>query len=295
MRFSVLAPALGILLPAVVLAQFLPTGEFLIDTAHLNSPGEVRDPAVGFDGTNFLAVWWDERSGDEALYAARVSPTGEVLDPSGMMVAPSGDGNRLAVAFDGVNYLVVYGANGHMRARRIAPDGIVLEPEVTISDEGQVQETPAVAFDGTNYLVVWADYRVDNFDIYGARVSPAGVVLDSPSVAIADSLLWEETPVVCATAAGFLVAWDAEYDPRNIRAARVTGSGQVLDPNGFPIAPNPAWQSMPAIAFDGANALVTWRDDHSGGGELYGARVTPSGQVLDTTGFLISAAPDRQE
>jgi hypothetical protein len=52
---------------------------------------------------------------------------------------------------------------------------------------------PEVAFDGSNYLVVWYDDR-DLYNepaIYGARVSPNGVVLDRDGFGIgfADKLL----------------------------------------------------------------------------------------------------------
>ena len=35
------------------------------------------------------------------------------------------------------------------------------------------------------------------------------------------------------------------------------------------------------MAFDGANFLVVWEDERSGGSDIYGARVTPGGTVYD--------------
>jgi hypothetical protein len=295
MRLCILAGAFCLPIATAVHAQCLPSGEFLIDTARLSAPGAAWEPAVGFDGTEFLVVWLDERTGDCALFAARVSPAGEVIDPNGIMVAQDAENWRPAVAFDGTNYLVVYGENGHIRARRVSPEGTVLEPEIEVSNAGQSQENADVAFDGTNYLVVWEDYRVDNNDIYCARVSPAGVVLDTAGIPVADSLYGETMPDVCARPGGFLVVWQTEYEQRNIRAARVTSAGQVLDPNGLVLAPNAAEQVYPTVAFDGTNALAVWQDYRTGAADIYGARVTPSGTVLDSAGFLISGAGERQE
>jgi hypothetical protein len=97
---------------------------------------------------------------------------------------------------------------------------------------------PAVAFDGTNYLVVWMDGRGTFYDIYGARLSRAGVVLDQ---------------------------------------------------GGFAISTAAREQLMPAVAFDGTNYLVTWTDYRSEtNSDIYGARVSRAGAVLDPAGIAIS-------
>ena len=46
------------------------------------------------------------------------------------------------------------------------------------------QWDPAIALDGANYLVVWTEGDIGNYDVYGARVSAAGAVLDSGNIAI---------------------------------------------------------------------------------------------------------------
>ena len=51
-----------------------------------------------------------------------------------------------------------------------------------IADDSFMQTDPTVTFTGENYLVVWSDekYGPSNvFHPFAARVTPAGVVLDS--------------------------------------------------------------------------------------------------------------------
>src|SRR5438552_17715038 len=72
-------------------------------------PIEQTDPAVGFDGTNYLVLWdrFDPNLKTAGTYATRVAQDGTVLDPDGIQIA---DGFRLSpkLAFDGTNYLVVW-------------------------------------------------------------------------------------------------------------------------------------------------------------------------------------------
>ena len=123
---------------------------------------------------------------------------------------------------------------------------LIISPEYPVSEEvvsgpaPSFQQSPALGYDGTNYLVVWHDYRSGETDIYGARVTSAGTVLDAAGIAISTA-------------------------PR----------GQV----------------RPAVAFDGTNYLVAWSDARTGSFDVYGARVSTTGSVLDPAGFAISTGP----
>jgi hypothetical protein len=57
------------------------------------------------------------------------------------------------------------------------------------------EESPAVASDGTNFLVVWIDSRANpNGNIYAARVSPAGTLLDPTGIDVHRESLREGEP-----------------------------------------------------------------------------------------------------
>lgn len=88
-----------------------------------------------------------------------------------------------------------------------------------------------------------------------------------------------------------LIVWEeGNFDgEKDIIGARVSKSGQLLDPIGFPISLAAGNQYYPAVASDGENFLVVWEDygpEHNF--QVFGARVMASGAVLDPQGLPIS-------
>ncbi|MBM3322193.1 hypothetical protein FJY69_01745 [candidate division WOR-3 bacterium] len=146
------------------------------------------------------------------------------------------------------------------------------------------QNSSVAAFNGTCILAVWVDRRGGESDIYGCRVTPDGVLLDSVGIAIPTAPRTQWYPAVCSDGTDFLVAWwwwDESGGASRIYASRETSAGTVLDTAGIRVSPAASGQSMPAIAFDGADYLVTWVDDRNGSRDIYGARVSPAGVVGD--------------
>jgi hypothetical protein len=168
---------------------------------------------------------------------------------------------------------------------------------IAISKAASIQYSPAVGFDGTNFLVVFEDRASYNGDIYGARVTPTGVVLDPTGFVICHAANdpTAPAPAVSFDGANFLVVWGdirRGSDSIDIYGARVTPQGMVLDTSGIVISQATYIQYQPAVDFDGTNFLVVWHDARGGGLsiDIYGARVTPAGVVLDPTGIPISLA-----
>jgi hypothetical protein len=277
-------------------------GEFLVDTSGASAE---ELPAGAFDGTNYLVVWRDDRNRDSTsdIYGSRVTRAGVVLDPVSFVISEAaGWQNTPALAFDGANFLVVWQEwhgvdSSDIYGCRVTPEGAVLDSGgIPISTAANGQEWPKVAFDGTNFLVVWVDGRDFDYDLYGCRVTPQGVVLDPSGFAIClETSVWYE-PAVAFDGTNFLVVWvDGRGSDYDLYGCRVTPQGSVLDPSGIAICAVAAIKYDPAVAFDGANFLVVWADRRSDEDyDLYGSRVTPQGMVLDSSGFVVSQAAGDQ-
>lgn len=188
-----------------------------------------------------------------------------------------------------------------------------LRPDpIPISADTGSQGFPAVASDGQgNYLVVWQDTRSCNtplppiappfsfsecsYDIFGARVTAAGEVLDKKGFPISTAIGNQILPRVSFAGGRYLVVW---YDTRNggedrfilgntvdIYGALVdTKSGMpiVLNHGGLPISAEPGegLKGPPNVASDGSGFLVVFNDNQIGFGVL-ATRVTSEGEVLD--------------
>lgn len=81
-------------------------GEFLIDTntVYITAAGSQSNPTVGFDGTNYLIVWAEDRSDLNLydIYGARVNGAGNVIDTITIAISTATDWQTSpGIAFDG--------------------------------------------------------------------------------------------------------------------------------------------------------------------------------------------------
>lgn len=212
--------------------------------------------------------------------------------PSDIVVSTTGyPYSAPAIAWDGSNWLVVwedlrnddvfhgvYGA-------RVSADGVLLDTDgIPISTRAEGEGSPTVAHDGSNYLVAWSDGRGTSADVYGARVSASGTVLDPDGVRISTSESDELNARVAGGASGWFVVW---YEDRftagthyeSIRGARVGADGTVLDSSGLVLENEVIVRSggfAPQVSFDGASFLAIWDRLGSGHGAV---RVLPDGSI----------------
>ena len=186
----------------------------------------------------------------------------------------------------------IYGARINTNGYNL--DGIVNLPICTALND---QVFPSVSWNGETFLVVWQDGRNGGrSDIYGARVTPQGIVLDPDGfpIHIGTSLYNQVLPVVSFDGTNHLVVWEGQgkKNIHNIYCTRVSPEGEVLDQQPIPLAPSAQDQTYPAVDFDGNNYLVVWsQKESSSQWDVMGARVTPLGEVIDTEPVKINSSP----
>ena len=181
----------------------------------------------------------------------------------------------------------IYGA-------RINKDGNVFpedENGFPICAAANDQMFPTIASDGEDFLVVWQDMRSGKrWDIYGARVTSQGRILDTDvytdGFPIAIGKYDQVSPALAFDGENYLVVWQGKRTPRlwNIyyMTVPVSKDGESPVESPTPLASSSKNQVSPSVAYNGENYLVVWQDFRSGKfWDIYGARGTPSGGFLD--------------
>ena len=256
-------------------------------------------PEVCCGDSNYLVVWNDRRNPPHmSIYGARVDFNGNVLDPTGINLTGTMHQNT-GVAFDGTNYMVlslVWSADPwcyKIYARQVNQDGVPIG-SFKIANTTRVTGlfdhiSPSLAFDGTNYLVVWADYLNGNYDIYGVRFTPAGVVLDTIPFLVCRSAGTQDLPRLTFGGDKYFAVWhDTRGDGNDVYGVSIDPSGISYDTTGMAISSEVGEQSQSYVSFDGSKYVVVWTDSRNGDNDIYCARISTDGTVLDPHGIEVA-------
>lgn len=238
-------------------------GSFVI----CNKPGGQVDPAVTFNGENFLVVWSDpayDRAG--GIVVARVTPQGAVID-SGVQVS-EGDASP-DISFDGSRSLVVWseeylGIQGRFVNNFAQPEDTVF----TVARIAATSTEPKIAFGNGVYLVVYADFCTTgiSLDIYGQLVSCQGQLVGN-EIPIAEGSMIQSNPDIDYDGTNFIVVWSqGSYDV----------CGQFVSAAGFPVGDQFQVsqdtlysKEYPVVATGFDNCLVVWGEYHDDS-DIYG-------------------------
>lgn len=301
----------------------------LIDTVSATVSGGFMGrsllPDVAHDGTNYLVVWQDRRSGSNwDIYGQRVvAGSGAPLVEAGFVINNNAaDQVSPTVAFDGTQYLVAWTdsrstntLSTDIYAARVQTNGTVTNANgFVVNAQAQQQRFARAVAGGGQFFLVWEDERLGPpMNIRGTRVTSAGAVPDLSGTQIATAANRQTSAAIAHGGAisgqNYLLVYNdtrlngaANYD---LVAMRISRLGASLDPSGRLLtagtgAGTPGNQIGPEVSFNGTSFLVVWQDGRNGttNYDIYGAVVTISNTVFNnasgSNGFLISNAANNQ-
>jgi hypothetical protein len=206
-----------------------------------------------------------------AARAADTLPPETLLPPHG-----SSDAWRPALAWCGGVYLLVWQADRNEKAdivaMRLDRNGRPMETRpFVVSAAADCQERPRIASGRDVFLVVWHDLRNGrDWDVYAARVSPAGKTLDPEGIPVARADRNQCEPDACFDGEAFQVLWRGFQGEKETSVAvgrppaagyhvyggRVTPDGRLLDGDGVFMA-KPVREYLTPSSMGAATAVRT--------------------------------------
>ncbi len=261
--------------------------------------------SVAFDGTNYLVI-----IDDGCFSNVGSNNPGNIgvqfVSQSGPLVGskiPVGNGfcRPHFVAYDGTNYLMVWGItgaaldSGSINGQRIDKNGNLLGTAFQITswtpDNGDLA---GIAYGGEKYLVVYFKQGTANSIVYGRLVSPDGSMGGEIQISTGFGEFGLDNVVFDGT--NFLVVWTDDVDDSTVKGRFVSPAGTLGTEFTINASTSPSDNPL-TVAFDGTNYLVVWMDEvggfDSGEWDLFGQLVDTSGNLVGGV-INISTAPGEQ-
>jgi hypothetical protein len=173
--------------PRVYFTLVMPGGPMRVPQAVGGDTTEGQ-PAVAGGLGNFFVAWSQALTGTSqpVVNGAIVTPGTGSVSAAVQISGAGGLASEPAVAFDGTNFLVVWSdvraGSGEIYARLVDAHGAVLGAEFAVAPGHTGRAHADVTFDGVNFVIVWQEPMTAGtsaFTLMGARVSPAGTLVDT--------------------------------------------------------------------------------------------------------------------
>jgi hypothetical protein len=165
----------------------------------------------------------------------------------------------------------------HIHGRRVHADGQPAGRSFAITSTANSSSKPAITSDGRSWFVVWESYELE---IATTPVTADGTVVDPNGIQVTTAAHLQAEPAIAFDGRDVVIAWsNHRYDlDGDIYAARLTTSGELLDPKGIPVSTGAQREVEPAIASAGGTSFIVWEDNRARltKDDIYGARLRPA-------------------
>ncbi len=260
--------------------------------------GDQRWPAIA----SGLVVWSERVPGgnDYDLYAQRLFSNGRGKGGARLIAGGPGDQRHPDIIQSSRgDWLVVWSEDtndaGDIMGVRLTTALTPRSAPFPVAQGAGTAEDPVIARDPTDpryFLVLWTDDRNGNKDVYGTRVTDAGLprsgprgghfpVIDGPEDDYAAALLFGRVSGGRrGDAFSSLLLWthDDVAEGPNVMAQRLRANGL---PVGRPlkVATGPGVQAWPAAASGPSDWLAVWVDDGLGTLDILGVEIGSNGLI----------------
>ena len=259
--------------------------------AMCTATGDQITPVAVSDGSGgVVAAWTDYRGGAISdIYAQRLNGAGvPQWTANGVTVSNATDNQLMpAIVSNGSGGAVVGWEDYRNGARdiyaaRVTSTGVVSDAAgIAVSTAANDQVFPAMSPYGTGgAVIVWQDYRTPatNFDIYAARVSGGGTLLDAVGLGICKNSAVQGYPTTVADGAGGAIfVWSDFRQVEGIYAQRINSTGGALWTGGGVLVSTtlsgPYLQAPRAWGDGAGGATIAWTSALGADYQLFSQRI----------------------
>ncbi|MFA6956268.1 MAG: hypothetical protein WC538_10390 [Thermoanaerobaculia bacterium] len=210
-------------------------------------------PVAASDGNGWLVAWHEQTADREEIRCLTLAADGTPATPAVTLTSAFRYLGRPAVAFNGIDYVVAWGAGSSIVARRVRRDGTIVDvtPLAVATDTFAQGITPTLAGRDGVTLVAWSSGAVHATLLNADGTTTSSFPVSPPPREEGQDSISFWSPVVAAGSDGFLVAFTESrlthcgFPPcDSSEAAR----GQLLTRNGAARGPMRAFDELPATS-----------------------------------------------
>jgi hypothetical protein len=278
-----------------------PNGRVVSSLIQLNNSTTILSEDLVSDGSSFFSVMLDAPGGTRGITGIWTNSAGTIQKTKALF--RPGNATGVAVGYNGIRYLVAWpGAGGTGAVAAFVDSGGITTPAFPIANGdpqstfGSLRVASAQPGAPASVAVAYVRARVDGTaaEEVVIGVDLIGGTRDLAHIPVAPSAATMPSAALAWRGSDFYSAWPgATPDGIDIFGAVVSGSQAVTNPSATLLSISSASQGDPAIATNGYQLYVAWREYVPGVGfAIKGQRLAGNGSPIAGTEMVLSTATD---
>lgn len=251
-------------------------------------PGASTHSSLVWTGSQFGLAWADSRHGTTELYFCRLDLSGTKIGDDVRLTDAPGSSYQPSLVWTGSEFAVAWAderdGNDEIYFARLDSAGnkIGTDVRVTADTYPYIASSfwPSLVWNGTEYAIAWEDGRHSYPEIYFRRLTSSGVeigdeirVTVTPPEASRPEMVWNGE--------FYALVWqDARHGARQIYFAALDAEGITIVPE-TQVTFDPLPSFFPSLVWAGTDFGVAWQREEYQSAEVFFARLTSLGSVIE--------------